>query len=46
MYLTHTTLDGQYTLRFCVGQTQTKEPHVIGAWRLIQKTAEELEQEG
>lgn len=46
IYLTHTTLDGQYTLRFCVGQTRTEERHVIAAWQLIQKTAEELKQEG
>jgi aromatic-L-amino-acid decarboxylase len=46
MYLTHTTLNGHYTLRFCVGQTRTEERHVIEAWRLIQETAEELEQEG
>jgi aromatic-L-amino-acid decarboxylase len=45
MYLTHTTLNDQYTLRFCVGQTQTEERHVIEAWRLVLKTAEELEKE-
>jgi len=45
MYLTHTTLNGQYTLRFCVGQTETEERHVTEAWRLIQETVEELEKE-
>jgi aromatic-L-amino-acid decarboxylase len=38
-YLTHTTLDGAYTLRFVVGQTRTEERHVEEAWRLIQETA-------
>lgn len=46
MYLTHTTLDGRYTLRFCVGQTQTEARHVRAAWELIEQIAVELEQEG
>ena len=32
MYLTHTVLDGKYTLRLCVGQTHTAERHVAAAW--------------
>jgi aromatic-L-amino-acid decarboxylase len=39
IYLTHTTLDGLYTLRFCVGGTQTGERHVREAWRLIREEA-------
>jgi aromatic-L-amino-acid decarboxylase len=39
LYLTHTTLGGAYTLRFCVGQTYTEERHVEGAWRRIQEVA-------
>jgi aromatic-L-amino-acid decarboxylase len=39
IYLTHTTLAGRYTLRFCVGQTHTEERHVQAAWRLIQEEA-------
>jgi aromatic-L-amino-acid decarboxylase len=35
LYLTHTMLDGQYTLRFCVGQTRTEAAHVEAAWRRI-----------
>jgi aromatic-L-amino-acid decarboxylase len=46
LYLTHTTLNGQYTLRLCVGQTQTEARHVAGAWQMIQDAAKELEQEG
>ncbi len=43
LYLTHTMLDDQYVLRFCVGQTHTEEHHVKKAWDLIQETAQELE---
>jgi aromatic-L-amino-acid decarboxylase len=45
LYLTHTTLNGQYTLRFCVGQSQTERHHVEQAWERIWETAEELEKE-
>jgi aromatic-L-amino-acid decarboxylase len=34
-YLTHTVLDGRYTLRLCVGQTQTERRHVEQAWSLL-----------
>ncbi len=43
LYLTHTTLNDRYVLRFCVGQTLTEERHVYQAWQQIQKTAAELE---
>jgi aromatic-L-amino-acid decarboxylase len=39
LYLTHTILDGKFTLRFCVAQTHTEERHVKEAWRLIQELA-------
>jgi aromatic-L-amino-acid/L-tryptophan decarboxylase len=39
LYLTHTMLDGKYTLRLCVGQTRTEERHVEEAWRKIEETA-------
>ncbi len=42
LYLTHTKLHDRYTLRFCVGQTNTEARHVRAAWELIQKTAEEI----
>jgi aromatic-L-amino-acid decarboxylase len=35
IYLTHTVLNGRYTLRFCVGQTWTETGHVQRAWELI-----------
>ena len=42
MFLTHTMLDGAFTLRLCIGQTHTEERHVRRAWELIQATAREL----
>jgi aromatic-L-amino-acid decarboxylase len=43
LYLTHTVLDGRYTLRLCVGQTRTEERHVVDAWRSVQETVRGLE---
>ncbi len=45
LYLTHTKLNEQFTLRLCVGQTHTEARHVHQAWQQIQETAAELEQE-
>jgi aromatic-L-amino-acid decarboxylase len=45
LYLTHTTLKGRCTLRFCVGQSQTEAHHVEQAWERIQRTVVELEKE-
>jgi aromatic-L-amino-acid decarboxylase len=42
LYLTHTRLNDRLTLRFCVGQTNTAEPHVRNAWRRIQEEASKL----
>jgi aromatic-L-amino-acid decarboxylase len=46
LYLTHTRLQGQLTLRLCIGQTHTELRHVEGAWREIQQTAAQLESDG
>ncbi len=35
VYLSHTRLDGKFTLRFCVGQTNTTRGHVVRAWEQI-----------
>jgi aromatic-L-amino-acid decarboxylase len=37
LFLTHTKLDGKFTLRFCVGQTHTQARHVEQAWQRIQQ---------
>jgi aromatic-L-amino-acid decarboxylase len=44
LYLTHTKLDGKFTLRFCVGQTNTQARHVERAWERIQEEASKLEE--
>ncbi len=41
-FLTHTRLNGIYTLRVCIGGTYTREQHVKQLWQLIQQTAERL----
>ncbi|MDI6753826.1 MAG: pyridoxal-dependent decarboxylase [Thermodesulfobacteriota bacterium] len=42
LYLTHTKLSDKYTLRFCVGQTNTEAHHVYQAWQEIKKAAAEV----
>jgi aromatic-L-amino-acid decarboxylase len=42
LYLTHTVLDGRFTLRLCVGQTHTEARHVENAWKLIQESADSI----
>jgi aromatic-L-amino-acid decarboxylase len=42
LYLTHTRLNQRFTLRFCVGQTNTEERHVERAWKRIQQEADIL----
>jgi aromatic-L-amino-acid/L-tryptophan decarboxylase len=42
LYLTHTKLDGKFTLRFCVGQTNTQGRHVEKAWHRIQEETAKL----
>ena len=42
IYLTHTGLNDQFTLRFCVGQTFTEERHVSRAWEKIVETAQKI----
>lgn len=42
MYLSHTKLNGKYTLRMVIGQTNVQEHHVEQAWQLIQSELAEL----
>jgi aromatic-L-amino-acid/L-tryptophan decarboxylase len=39
LFMTHTKLNGKFTLRFCVGQTNTEERHLRRAWEKIQEEA-------
>ncbi|HLL77174.1 MAG TPA: pyridoxal-dependent decarboxylase [Pyrinomonadaceae bacterium] len=41
-FLSHTKLDGRFTLRLAVGNIRTTEAHVARAWRLLQDTCAEL----
>jgi aromatic-L-amino-acid/L-tryptophan decarboxylase len=42
LFLTHTKLNGQLTLRLCVGQTNTQARHVERAWKRIREEADKL----
>ena len=42
LYMTHTKLDGAFTLRLVVGQTNVEERHVAAAWERIQDTARKM----
>jgi aromatic-L-amino-acid decarboxylase len=42
LYLTHTKLDSKFTLRFCVGQTNTQARHVEQAWHRIQEETSKI----
>ena len=37
IYLTHTNMHDRFTLRLCIGQTNTEQRHVEYAWRRIQE---------
>jgi aromatic-L-amino-acid decarboxylase len=41
MYITHTKLEGRYTLRLCVGQMHTEREHVAAAWELLEEAGRE-----
>jgi aromatic-L-amino-acid/L-tryptophan decarboxylase len=43
LYLTHTKLNGKFTLRLCVGQTNTQARHVERAWKRIREEADSLD---
>jgi aromatic-L-amino-acid decarboxylase len=43
LFLTHTKLDGKFTMRLCVGQTHTQARHVEKAWKRIREEAAKIE---
>ena len=43
LYMTHTTLNGRFVIRWCIAQSMTGEKHVRAGWKLVQKTAREME---
>lgn len=42
MYISHTKLNGRYTLRLAIGNLRTTEAHVARAWELLQREAARL----
>lgn len=42
LHLTHTRLNGKYTLRLVVGQLYTSQKHVQAAWNILQHTANSI----
>lgn len=46
MYFTHTIVKDRYTMRMCIGQSNTTETHVRRAWETIQETAKQLIRNG
>ena len=42
LFMSHTKLNGFFTLRMVIGNTDVNEQHVYQAWDLIQKTARSL----
>jgi len=42
LFLTHTKLDGKYTIRMVIGNTNVEKRHVEQAWKLIQQKASQL----
>ncbi len=39
LFLTHTKLDGRYTIRMSIGQTHTERRHVEAAWAVLREAA-------
>ena len=42
VYLSHTKLEGRYTIRLAIGNLRTERRHVAAAWRLLQDAAAAL----
>lgn len=42
LFLTHTKLDGKYTIRIVLGNTNLEQQHVDRAWKFVTETALEL----
>lgn len=40
--LTHTTLEGVYTIRFAIGAARTEMRHIVAAWKEIQRQTSKL----
>ena len=45
VYLSHTKLNGRYTLRLAIGNLRTTEAHVAEAWALLREQLARLQRE-
>ncbi len=45
-FLSHTGLNGRYTLRVAIGNLRTERGHIQALWDLIRKSVKELAGEG
>jgi aromatic-L-amino-acid decarboxylase len=45
IFLSHTRLNGRYTLRLAIGNLHTTESHISRAWALIRRLSAELQSE-
>jgi aromatic-L-amino-acid decarboxylase len=43
LFLSHTKVDGRFTLRIAIGNIRTERRHVEDAWRLVRELAAELD---
>lgn len=43
MYFTHTKLNGKYTMRLVIGQTNVRENHLRNSWKLIKETSKSFQ---
>ncbi len=46
VFITHTKLNGKFTIRLCVSGLRTEEKHVALAWNVIQETFQNILNEG
>jgi aromatic-L-amino-acid/L-tryptophan decarboxylase len=46
VFISHTKLDGVYTLRLAIGNIRTTERHVRRAWELLNEKLDEISKEG
>lgn len=42
VFLTHTTLNGKFTIRMVIGQTRTEKSHIREAWKLIKEASQKI----
>jgi aromatic-L-amino-acid decarboxylase len=42
VFLSHTKVNGRYTLRLAIGNIRTEEAHILLAWERLQRAAAQL----